>query len=300
MPSFSTSLLHERGEMSTSTLEAHQHQYTGLHQRFMGAHCIAFGRLKQNLIGACFCTVIQSLTVFVWCSNKNLVITHDNGTSSSASRIFVHFLFRTAELFFTTTGDVPTSRLYATFAHSDSVLSLGGYQTQESTISRSTIHELDVVGYPVHCGNGPSVLHGFVGGVYNNSLIVFEKRTPTSMVSCYKKLQLQHESIPAAPDSTVISERSSHCYLRSLVGNSTLSDITFIVEGIKIFGHVNLCARYTSFQDIFVVSFTFVITSGLVAINVGHPFTSVADTSNDHISTRLGWILRRPLFARDA
>ncbi|KAG3238067.1 hypothetical protein PI124_g16963 [Phytophthora idaei] len=167
-------------------------------------------------------------------------------------------------------------------------------------LGTSTIHELDVVGYPVHCGNGPSVLHGFVGGVYNNSLIVFEKRTPTSMVSCYKKLQLQHESIPAAPDSTVISERSSHCYLRSLVGNSTLSDITFIVEGIKIFGHVNLCARYTSFQDIFVVSFTFVITSGLVAINVGHPFTSVADTSNDHISTRLGWILRRPLFARDA
>ncbi|KAG2786750.1 hypothetical protein Pcac1_g3851 [Phytophthora cactorum] len=159
---------------------------------------------------------------------------------------------RTAELFFTTTGDVPTSRLYATFAHSDSVLSLGGYQTQESTISRSTIHELDVVWYPVHCGNGPSVLHGFVGGVYNNSLFVFEKRTPTSMVSCYKKLQLQHESIPAAPDSTVISERSSHCYLRSLVGNSTLSDITLIVEGIKIFGHKNLCARYTPFQDIFV------------------------------------------------
>ncbi|KAG2891445.1 hypothetical protein PC116_g13323 [Phytophthora cactorum] len=128
----------------------------------------------------------------------------------------------------------------------------GRYQTQESTISRSTIHELDVVWYPVHCGNGPSVLHGFVGGVYNNSLFVFEKRTPTSMVSCYKKLQLQHESIPAAPDSTVISERSSHCYLRSLVGNSTLSDITLIVEGIKIFGHKNLCARYTPFQDIFV------------------------------------------------
>ncbi|KAG2852125.1 hypothetical protein PC113_g15306 [Phytophthora cactorum] len=77
MPSFSTSLLHERGEMSTSTLEANQHQYTGLHQRFMGTHCIAFGRLKQNLMGAVSHQIQQ----------QKPVITHDNGTSSSASRI---------------------------------------------------------------------------------------------------------------------------------------------------------------------------------------------------------------------
>ncbi|KAG3229093.1 hypothetical protein PC129_g391 [Phytophthora cactorum] len=62
------------------------------------------------------------------------------------------------------------------------------------------------------------------------------------MEPCYKRLHLQNVGRDGAvPDNTTVHTNSASGYLLSLVNNLILSDVEFVVEGTRIFGHKNLC-----------------------------------------------------------
>ncbi|EGZ30578.1 hypothetical protein PHYSODRAFT_295333 [Phytophthora sojae] len=147
--------------------------------------------------------------------------------------------------------DVHAIRL--TVARSSSVLVFGGREDPEHPAGfYNWIHELDVDAkswFPVYCSNSPALSRGFVGGVYNDNVIVFQARTYKSVGLCYKQLQLNNganlETI-----STSSSKRPSATYLKSLEDKPDFSDVTIKVGGTEIFGHKNLCMRYQSFKTL--------------------------------------------------
>ncbi|KAG6963061.1 hypothetical protein JG687_00006789 [Phytophthora cactorum] len=71
------------------------------------------------------------------------------------------------------------------------------------------------------------------------------------MEPCYKRLHLQNVGRDGAvPDNTTVHTNSASGYLLSLVNNLILSDVEFVVEGTRIFGHKNLCMRERHSKEI--------------------------------------------------
>ncbi|KAE8981417.1 hypothetical protein PF002_g24271 [Phytophthora fragariae] len=149
-------------------------------------------------------------------------------------------------------GPPQAQKTCITLAHSKSVLVFGGTPNSENPAGFSSwIHELDVEAkswFPVYCSNTPAFSRGFIGGIYNSNLIVFQPRTRESVDFCYKRLQLKNGDNLETTNSPIIKGSPSASYLRSLVDKPSFSDVTFIVEDTEVFGHKNLCMRYESFK----------------------------------------------------
>ncbi|KAF1777748.1 Kelch-type beta propeller [Phytophthora cactorum] len=92
-------------------------------------------------------------------------------------------------------------------------------------------------------GQPPGQRFCHVGTVYDSSLIIFGGYDGSSRLNDFKQFRFGEEEFQLEiPESTLIND------LRMLVNNDIMSDVTFIVEGIPVYGHKILCIRCNYFN----------------------------------------------------
>ncbi|UIZ27844.1 hypothetical protein KXD40_004310 [Peronospora effusa] len=92
-------------------------------------------------------------------------------------------------------------------------------------------------------GQPPGQRFCHVGTVYDSSLIIFGGYDGSSRLNDFKQFRFGEKKLQLdIPESTLISD------LRLLVNNDIMSDVTFIVEGIPVYGHKILCIRCSYFN----------------------------------------------------
>ncbi|KAK1947197.1 Leucine-zipper-like transcriptional regulator 1 [Phytophthora citrophthora] len=92
-------------------------------------------------------------------------------------------------------------------------------------------------------GQPPGQRFCHVGTVYDSSLIIFGGYDGSSRLNDFKQFRFGEEEFQLEiPESTLISD------LRMLVNNDIMSDVTFIVEGVPVYGHKILCIRCNYFN----------------------------------------------------
>ncbi|KAI9909228.1 hypothetical protein PsorP6_014696 [Peronosclerospora sorghi] len=88
---------------------------------------------------------------------------------------------------------------------------------------------------------GPRFCH--VGAVYDSSLVIFGGYDGSNRLNDFKQFRFEEEKFQLdIPESTLIDD------LRMLVNNDVMSDVTFVVEDIPVYGHKILCIRCSYFK----------------------------------------------------
>ncbi|EGZ30586.1 hypothetical protein PHYSODRAFT_323948 [Phytophthora sojae] len=92
-------------------------------------------------------------------------------------------------------------------------------------------------------GQPPGQRFCHVGTVYDSNLIIFGGYDGSSRLNDFKQFRFGEDEFQLEiPESTLIND------LRMLVNNDIMSDVTFIVEGIPVYGHKILCIRCSYFN----------------------------------------------------
>ncbi|GLD93498.1 hypothetical protein PINS_up002090 [Pythium insidiosum] len=143
-----------------------------------------------------------------------------------------------------TEGPAPIPRdSHVSVIFSNSMFIFGG----SSGTAMNDFYELNMESYqwqPVQSkGPLPGQRFCHVAAVFDSSLIIFGGYDGSSRLNDFKQFRFgQDEFELDIPESTIIGD------LRKLVNNETMSDITFIVEGIPIYAHKILCMRCGYFR----------------------------------------------------
>ncbi|KAF4325521.1 hypothetical protein BBO99_00000339 [Phytophthora kernoviae] len=130
-------------------------------------------------------------------------------------------------------------------AHSNSMFVFGGKTGPD-------LYELDLESNtwePVECdGASPRSNHP-AGCVYDGDFFILGGDDKSAS---FKQIHLQKKKDQSTEDEvTPDDEGTAMAYLRLLVNNQLMSDVTFIVEGGPVYGHKNLCVRCSYFRAMF-------------------------------------------------
>ncbi|RLN69366.1 hypothetical protein BBJ29_000237 [Phytophthora kernoviae] len=143
-----------------------------------------------------------------------------------------------------TEGPAPIARdSHVAVIHSNSMYIFGGStgtavnDFYELNLESSTWQPMQFNGQP------PGQRFCHVGTVYDSSLIIFGGYDGSSRLNDFKQFRFGEDEFKMEiPESTLIND------LRALVDNDIMSDVTFIVEGIPVYGHKILCIRCSYFN----------------------------------------------------
>ncbi|DAZ95611.1 TPA: hypothetical protein N0F65_000094 [Lagenidium giganteum] len=142
-------------------------------------------------------------------------------------------------------GPAPVARdSHVAVIHANSMYIFGG--STGSAMNDFYELNLDTNSWQVLQFNGSPPKERFchVGNVFDSSLIIFGGYDGSCRLNDFKQFRFGEEEVVELeiPESTLIAD------LRSLVNSELMSDITFIVEGVPIYGHKILCMRCSYFR----------------------------------------------------